>query len=61
MKRFGTTIAVDAKFPHFGSSSNPDYNAEALPVGKTVEAQVVAANAEGDQGPANSSAQVVVT
>jgi len=44
-----------------GSSSNPDFNAESQPVGKTVEVQVSAANADGDQGPAGDSAQVVVT
>jgi len=49
-------------FPRYpGSSSNPDYNAEGLPPGKTVEVQVVAANANGDQGPAGDAAQVVVT
>jgi len=61
MKRFGTTITVDAKFRYLGSSSEPDFNAEDLPVGKTVEVQVVAANADGDQGPAGPSASVVVT
>ena len=61
MKRFGITITVDTKFRHLGSSSEPDFVAEALPVGKTVEVQVVAANAEVDQGPAGPSASVVVT
>jgi len=52
---------VDAKDRCLDSSSNPDFNAEGMPVGKTVEVQVVAANAEDEQGPAGPSAQVVVT
>jgi len=61
MKRFGTTVTVDTKFRYLGSSNEPDYNIEEMPVGKTVELQVVAANADGDQGPAGPTAQVVVT
>ncbi|MCX6900732.1 MAG: hypothetical protein NT105_18795 [Verrucomicrobia bacterium] len=57
----GKIIGVDNKPRYLGSSSNPDYIAEGLPVGKTVEVQVVAANANGDQGPAGPVAQVVVT
>ncbi|MFA6561022.1 MAG: hypothetical protein WCV00_03840 [Verrucomicrobiia bacterium] len=52
---------MDTKFRYLGSSSNPDYNAEEMPAGKTVEVQVVAANAEGAQGPAGTAASVVVT
>jgi hypothetical protein len=33
----GKVLTVDTKFRYLGSSSNPDYNAEALPVGKTLE------------------------
>lgn len=54
-------ITIDTKPRYIGSSSNPDYIAEAMPVGKTVEVTVAAANANGDQGPAGPAAQVVVT
>ncbi|MCX6906462.1 MAG: hypothetical protein NTY01_00295 [Verrucomicrobia bacterium] len=57
----GKIIGVDTKYRYPGSSSNPDYITEGLPVSKTVEVQVVAANAEGTQGPAGDSDSVVVT
>jgi len=52
--------SVDTRVGHLNSSSEPDFIVEGMPVGKTVEVQVVA-NAEGEQGPAGPSAQVVVT
>lgn len=61
MKTLGIVLTVDTKFRCLGSSSEPDFNAEGQPVGKTLELQVVAANADGDQGPAGPSAQVIVT
>ncbi|MCX6900537.1 MAG: hypothetical protein NT105_17800 [Verrucomicrobia bacterium] len=52
---------VDAKPRYLGSNSNPDFIAEELPVGKTLEGQIVAVNAENEQGPASDAATVVVT
>ena len=57
----GKIVGVDAKPRYLGFSSNPDFIAEGLPVASTVEVQVAAANAEGDQGPASDPASVVVT
>ncbi|MBI5685870.1 MAG: hypothetical protein HZC54_12425 [Verrucomicrobia bacterium] len=57
----GKIVDVDAKPRYLGSNSNPDFIAEQLPVGKTVEGQIVAVNDENEQGPASDPATVVVT
>jgi hypothetical protein len=57
----GKIVDVDAKPRYLGSNSNPDFIAEELPAGKTVEGQIAAVNTENEQGPASDSASVTVT